>query len=104
MVSRKIYKTLSFKQAQQFYAKIYKHVKDIISVRKQVSALQMNSIQLLLFLNSFMQEKPCGLMRLAYERWFCTDVGDPSTMAPLPVVAQVQEAPSKGKDKKDKAK
>ena len=48
MVSRKIYKTLSFKQAQQFYAKIYKHVKDIISVRKQVSTLQMNSIQLLL--------------------------------------------------------
>ena len=83
-VSRKIYKTLSYKQAQQFYARIYKHVKDIINIRKQVSMLQINSQQLLHSLNCFMKEKPCGLMRLAYERWFCTDVGDPASMVALP--------------------
>lgn len=47
-----------------------------------------------------MKEKPCGLMRLAYERCFCTDVGDPATMVALPASAPGE--PAKGKDKKDK--
>lgn len=36
-VSRKIYETLSYKQAQQFYARLCQQVKDLLDVRKQAS-------------------------------------------------------------------
>lgn len=76
-------------------------MKDLINVRKQASTQQICSQELLHFLDCFMKEKPCGLMRLAYERCFCTDVGDPASMVAVPT-SQGNET-AKGKDKKDKA-
>lgn len=73
--SRKVFEPLSYGRTHDFFGKIYKHIKGLFELSKQVSKKQILSLELLKRINLLIDDKSCSLTKMIYERTFFPENG-----------------------------
>ena len=72
-VTKKVFELNDYKKSQQFYAKIYRNWKEIISIAKGIKAGDLYFKLVIEKLEVMMDELPCPMTRLMTEKLFFPD-------------------------------